>query len=246
MIDRHKVHGVQGPELSGVMEVPGVWVEVAEQTRPFQLYLSWDRGGRASGAVLGRLNFHPLRWGGLKDFALENNAVRFTTESDTCGMNRWTLKAPQHLYKQRGPCCLKLCTEIPALLPCNYLRHCSESRIEDWLPACRNINIPCFCKPRALSSAVRPLTALWFSGWPLPGPRRVASREGAAAGGPGGTLCRVPRLPAVPEGGQDGQDPVGVHRPPDHPGPAPGGAECIRDPDQVSLHADPGVAQPGE
>eukprot|EP00069_Balaena_mysticetus_P018179 bmy_11166T0 len=151
------------------MEVPGMWVEVAEQTRPFQLYLSWDRGGRASGAVLGRLNFHPLRWGGLKDFALESNAVRFTSESDKCGMNSWTLKAPQHLYKQRGPCCLKLRTEIPALLPCNYLRPCSESQIDDWLPACTNINIPCFCKPRALSSAIPPLT---LSG-SLAGPSQV-------------------------------------------------------------------------
>ena len=100
-------------------------------------------------------------------------------------------------------------------------------------------------KPRALSS--RPprlvISGLWLI---PPGPRRTASGESAAAGGPGGTLCRVPGLPAVPEGGQEGQDPVGVHCPPDGPGPAPAGAECVRDPDQVGLRADPGVTQPGE
>lgn len=101
------------------------------------------------------------------------------------------------------------------------------------------------CKPRSVLCP--PLThGSLVSGWPLPGPRRVASGESAAAGGPGGTLCRVPRLPAVPEGGQDGQDPVGVYRPSEHPGPASGGAERVGDPDQVGLHADPGVTQPGE
>lgn len=39
---------------------------------------------------------------------------------------------------------------------------------------------------------------------------------------------------------------MGVHCPPDGPGPAPAGAECVRDPDQVGLRADPGVTQPGE
>lgn len=108
---------MQGPELSGVMEVPRVWVDVAEQTRPFQLYLSWDRGAEGFRGCVRKAEFSSFKMGGLKDFARESNTVRFTSESDKCGMNSWTLKAPQRLYKQRGPCCLKLRTEIPTLLP---------------------------------------------------------------------------------------------------------------------------------
>lgn len=81
---------------------------------------------------------------------------------------------------------------------------------------------------------------------PHPGSRRIATGETAAAGGPGGTLCGGPCLPTVPESNQDGQDPVGVHRPPECPGPAPAGAGRVGDPDKVGLRTDPRVPQPGE
>lgn len=99
---------------------------------------------------------------------------------------------------------------------------------------------------RPLSLPPAPTLTCPASGLPSPGPRRTASGTRAAAGGPGGPLRGVPCLPAVPEGGWDGQDPVGVHRPPERAGPAPGGAERVRDPDEVGLRADPGVTQPGE
>lgn len=89
-----------------------------------------------------------------------------------------------------------------------------------------------------------PHTGLWLG--PCPGPGRAAAGEGAAAGGPGGLLRGVRGVPAAPEGGQAGQDAVGVRRPPERPGRAPGGAQRIGDPDEGGLCPDPGVAQPSE
>lgn len=52
-----------------------------------QLYLSLDRGGKGLENLLGRLNFHPVGWGSLKDFSLESNTVQFPSKNDKCGMN---------------------------------------------------------------------------------------------------------------------------------------------------------------
>lgn len=55
--------------------------------RTDQLYLSLDGGAKGLETLLGRLNFHPVGWGSLKDFALESNTVQFSSKNDKCGMN---------------------------------------------------------------------------------------------------------------------------------------------------------------
>lgn len=157
-----------------------------------------------------------------------------TLEDDTYGMkDGWAPQPPWSLHKQGQPCLMLLSAGSQCISIVN-LWWSSESQVcELW-------------KTVLLHPPLLTVLWVWVHSCPLPGSRWIAAGESAAAGGTGGRLCTVACCSAVPEGGPGDRDPVGLHRPPQHPGLAPGRAECVWDADQVGLHADPGIAQLGE